>query len=86
MLMKEIHLNNFLTPPSTELSPFLMADNQLAICNGVNLGWKKGSIIKDLGYSKVGDTLVAAKPITGLHNFRQSSSVQKILATVNNAA
>lgn len=84
--MNEIHLNNFLTPPSTELSPFLMADNQLSVCNGVNLGWKKGSIIKELGYSKVGSTLEANKPITGLHNFRQSASVQKILATVNNSA
>lgn len=81
-----IHLNNFLTPPSTELSPFLMADNQLSICNGVNLGWKKGTIIKDLGYTKVGTTLEAGKAITGLHNFRQSSSVQKILATINNTA
>jgi hypothetical protein len=86
MLMKELHLNNFLTPPSTELSPFLMADNQLCICNGVNLGWKKGSIVKDLGYSKVGSTLETGKPITGLHNFRQSSTTQKILATVNNTA
>jgi len=86
MQLQSIHLNNFLTPPSTELSPFLMADNQLSICNGVVLGWKKGSIIKDLGYSKVGSTLEANKPITGLHNFRQSSTVQKILATVNNTA
>jgi hypothetical protein len=86
MLLNQLHLNNFLTPPSTELSPFLMADNQLCICNGVNLGWKKGSIIKDLGYSKVGTTLEASKAITGLHNFRQSASVQKMLATVNNTA
>jgi len=86
MINNKFHFNNFLTPPSTELSPFLMADNQLAICNGVNLTYKKGIIIKDLGYSKVGTTLEASKSITGLHNFRQSSSVQKILATVNNAA
>lgn len=86
MPAQSIHLTNFLTPPSTELSPFLMADNQLAICNGVNLGWKKGSIIKDLGYSKVGSTLQSGKAITGLHNFRQSSTVQKMLATVNNSA
>lgn len=81
---KSIHLNNFLTAPSTELSPFLMADNQLSICNGVNLGWKKGAIVKDLGYYKVGTTLEADKSITGLHNFRESSSIQKILATINN--
>lgn len=86
MEAKSIHLNNFLTPPSTELSPFLMSDNQLSICNGVDLGWKKGSIIKDLGYYKVGSTLETGKPLTGLHNFRQSSVVQKMLATINNTA
>jgi hypothetical protein len=86
MITQSIHLNNFLTPPSTELSPFLMADNQLSICNGVNIGWKKGTIMKDLGYSKVGTTLEATKPVTSLHNFRQSSSTQKILATINNTA
>jgi hypothetical protein len=85
MLMNKIHYNNFLTPPSTELSPFLMADNQLAIANGINLGWKKGSIIKDLGYSKVGDTVESNKPITGLHNYR-SEVYKRRLATVNNSA
>jgi hypothetical protein len=86
MQVQPIQINNFLIPPSTELSPFLLDDRQLSICNGVNLGWKKGSITKDLGYSKVGTTLEASKPITGLHNFRQSSSIQKILATINNSA
>jgi len=86
MLMNERHLNNFLTPPSTELSPLLMADNQLSICNGVNLSYKLGKIIKDLGYSKVGTTLEAGKSLTGLYHFRQSSSVNKVLATINNAA
>lgn len=86
MTPQSIHLNNFLTPPSTELSPFLMADNQLSICNGVNIGWKKGTIIKDLGYVKVGSTLEAGKSVTGLHNFRQTASTQKILATINNTA
>lgn len=61
-----------------------MSDNQLSICNGVNLGWRKGSIKKDLGYSQVGTTLETTEDITGLHNFRQSATVQKILATVNN--
>lgn len=84
--MATIHLTNFLTPPSTELSMFLLGDNQLQIANGVNLHWKQGIITKDLGYSRVGGVLQANKSITGLHNFRQSSLVQKILATVNNAA
>lgn len=63
-----------------------MSDNQLSVCNGVNLGWKKGMIIKDLGYTKVGTTLEAGKSVTGLHNFRQSATTQKILATINNTA
>ena len=84
MQAQSIHLNNFLTPPSTELSPFLMADNQLSICNGVNLGWKKGQITKDLGYSITGDKSVDGKKVTGLHNFRQSSTVDKLLITKNN--
>lgn len=77
---------NFMTPPSGEISPFLLADNQLQICNGVDLNVKKGQITKDLGYSKVGSTLEANKAVTSLHNFRQSASIQKILATINNTA
>ena len=59
-----------------------MADNQLSICNGVNLGWKKGQITKDLGYSITGDKSVDGKKVTGLHNFRQSSTVDKLLITL----
>jgi len=86
MINNTIQLNNFLTPPSTELSPFLLADNQLCIANGINLSYKLGTIIKDLGYSKVGSTLEANKPLTGLYHFRQSPSVNKVLATINNSA
>lgn len=81
-----LNIENFLTPPSTELSPFMMADTQLKIANGIDLTYKKGVVAKDLGYSKVGSTLQSGKAITGLHNFRQSSTVQKILATVNNSS
>lgn len=81
-----LNVLHFLQPPTTELSHFLASDNQLVVCNGSNNAYKKGTIIKDLGYSKVQSTLEAGKAITGLHNFRQSSIVQKMLATVNNAA
>jgi len=84
--MPTFHYTNFLGAPNTELSSFLLADNQLCIANGVDLAWKRGKIIKDLGYSRVGNALVADKSITGLHHFRQSPSVDKILATVNNSA
>lgn len=77
---------NFLGGTYTNLSPLTAPDNSLTIANGVNTSYKIGSILKDTGYSRVGDAASSAKSITGLHNFRQSSSVQKILRTKNNDA
>ena len=83
--MPRIEYSNFLEGADVMLSPFLMADNKLEILDNCLISYKLGTITKRPGYSKVGDTLEANKSITGLHNFRQSSSVQKILATVNNS-
>lgn len=80
-----LKITNFLQPPTTELSHFLAGENQLVICNGVNPSYKKGVLYKDTGYSKVGTTLQANKSVTGLHNFRQTASTQKMLATINNS-
>ena len=78
---------NFLSPPTTEVSHFLVEDNQLVICDGINPSYKLGTLIKDSGYTKIGaGALEATKSILGLHNFRQSASVQKLLATCDNAA
>ena len=83
----KFHYLNFLSPPTTEISHFLAEDNQLVICDGVNPSYKLGSLVKDSGYTKIGaGQLEAGKSILGLHNFRQSASVQKLLATVDNAA
>lgn len=79
------HVPHFLQPPTTELSHFLLGDNQLSIVNGCNPSYKKGILTKDLGYSKVGSTIQSGKSITGLHHFHQTSATQKILATVNNS-
>lgn len=79
------HIPHFLQPPTTELSHFLLGDNQLAIANGCNPSYKRGVLTKDLGYTLVGSTIQAGKAITGLHHFRQSSTVRKMLATVNNS-
>ena len=83
-------IQNFLAPPSTELSIFPNYEeeqplSQLIVCNGVNPSLKIGSLVKDLGYLKIGDTLESGKSITGLHDFRQTAAIQKILATVNNS-
>jgi hypothetical protein len=75
-------ITNFLTPPSTEVSKFLAADNQLVVCNGVNPAYKLGELRKDLGYYVEAQVLSGSYgvKVTGLHDFRQSSSIQKELA------
>ena len=75
----------FIRGQQSTVSPFLVGDDDLTLMNNVNTSYKLGACLKRLGYSKVGGVL-DAKPITGLHNFRQSKTVQKILATCNNAA
>jgi len=75
----------FLQGANTQVSPFLMGDDMLTIQDNVVTSHQLGAILKRPGYSQVGGAL-DAKPITGLHNFRQTSSTQKILATCNNSA
>ena len=80
------HILNFLTPPSTNIAEHIANENQLVICNGCNNSHKLGQLKKDLGYAQVGaTTLEAGKPVRSLHHFRQSSSVDKILATVDDS-
>lgn len=83
--MARIEYLQFLKGANTQISPFLMDDDMLEVQDNVVTSHKLGAILKRPGYSQVGGVL-DAKPITGLHNFRQSSSIQKILATCNNSA
>lgn len=53
--------------------------------SNVNTAYKIGSILKRPGYTQIGSALEASKAITGMHNFRQTASVQKMLATVNDS-
>ena len=78
------HYIQWLKGAQTSVSPFLVGDDDLCIQDNVVTSYKLGAILKRLGYKQVGGVL-DAKPITGLHNFRQSKTVQKILATCNNA-
>jgi hypothetical protein len=68
---------------NSAVSPFLQPENSPTILNGVNHTYKLGALMKDTGYSRVGDISSAAKAITGLYNFKQSSVTQKILRTKN---
>jgi hypothetical protein len=79
------HFLEFLQGVDTQTQPFLLVDDKLTILDNCLVSYKLGAITKRLGYYKVGDTLQSGKTITGLHNFRQTASVQKILATINNS-
>jgi hypothetical protein len=77
---------NFLEGLDTSLSPLLIPNTCLAIQVNCLTTYKLGAILKRVGYQRVGNApLENGKPITGLHNFRQSAFIQKMLATVNNA-
>lgn len=67
------------------ISHFLRPDDTPEILNGVNITQKLGAILKDTGYTQVGDTVQAGKSITGLYDFKQNPSTQKLLATCNNS-
>lgn len=70
---------------NSQVSPFVQPDDSPVTINGVDHTEEYGTMIKDLGYFRVGDQIEANKDITGLFNFRQTGA-EKILATVNNAA
>ena len=84
-MSNKLHIKHFLQAPMITASPFIPGDNQLIICNGVNPAHELGVLKKDLGYAKIGSTIQAGKPIRSLYHFRQSPSVDKLLATVNDA-
>jgi len=85
--MAKLHIKHFLQPPMITSSPFIPGDNQLIVCNGVNPSHEYGVLKKDLGYAQVGSTtLAASQPIRSLYHFRQTSAVDKLLATCNDAA
>lgn len=83
--MTAVQLLTFVEGLYSDVSPLLVPDNALYSMSNVVTSYKIGSILKRPGYEKIGATLQANKSITGLHNFRQSASVQKMLATVNDA-
>ena len=83
--MANLNYFNFLKGANPAVSPFLMPPEQLTILDGAQISYKLGTITKDTGYVRIGSALQADKKITGLFNFRQSSTTQKMLATVNDS-
>lgn len=84
--MPKFHYTNFLSGPNVNAGLFALEDNGLTQLNGCLISHELGSIIKDVGYYRIGNAaLEASKTITGLHNFRQDASTQKMLATCNDS-
>lgn len=91
--MAKIHYLRFTEGLYSDVAPHLVpsgADNSgvgggLSLMSNVVTSYRLGSLLKRPGYSIIGSALQANKAITGLHNFRQSASVQKMLATVNDS-
>ena len=79
------HYTNWLGGYQSASTPFTTGDNELVAGSNVDTTYKLGAILKALGYSQIGSTLEASKSILGLHNFRQSSTTQKMLATVDDS-
>lgn len=77
----------FLKGMDATVSPTLLDYNSGVLCmlDNCNVTYEPGAILKRPGYEIIGSALEASKPITGMFNFRQSATVQKMLATVNNS-
>lgn len=80
-----IHYLNYTEGLYTDVSPILVPSNALYMMSNVNTSYKIGTILKRPGYTNIGDALQANKSILGLHNFRQTASTQKMLATVDDS-
>lgn len=76
---------DFIQGQYSDVSILRVPDNALYLQDNVVTSYKIGAILKRPGYEQIGSTLEANKSILGLHNFRQSASVQKMLATCNDA-
>lgn len=67
------------------VSAFSHPPNSLALINGARVDQKMNTLTKDLGYSQVSTTPETNKGATGIHDFHQDPTTQKILITVNDS-
>ena len=76
---------NFIEGAYTDVGMINVPENAFYNMSNVNVTYKLGTPMKRPGYTQIGSALEDGNSITGLFNFRQSESVEKILATVNNS-
>lgn len=83
--MPQINLLNFVDGANTAVSPFLIKPTELRVLNGANVSYILGAMLKDTGYKIVDAQIQANKSVRGLFHFRQNSSTEKMLATIDDA-
>ena len=77
-----LEYRGFISPPTTEQSPFLVKDDVLVICDGINPFWKAGNLIKDTGYASA-YALAAGQPIFTLSAVKSLFGTQEAIAVTN---
>jgi hypothetical protein len=76
---------NFGRGQISNASPLLVPNNAFLEMINVNHVYNEGVLLKRPGYETIGSALESGKAIQGLFNFKQSSTVQKMLATCNDS-
>lgn len=70
----------------SDVPPILVPETAFYAASNIVTNYEIGAVRKRPGYTRVGTgDLQSGKNITGLYNFRQSSSVQKMFATINDS-
>jgi hypothetical protein len=77
---------NQLSGGNTNVSPFIAEPNSCFVLSGCNVSHKLGAMLKDTGYTRVGDVASSSTPITGLFDWRPAGGSQQTLRTKNNDA
>lgn len=85
-MTQPFNFNSFIEGAYTDVGVISIPQNALWIQDNCITSYKLGAILKRPGYERIGIAIQANKSITGLHNFRQSATTQKMLCTVNNSA
>jgi len=75
----------FLKGENSNISTLIHPPDQPKILNGCTNTWKVGALTKDPGYVIVGSQIQDNKSITGMFNFIQDASTEKMLCTVDDA-
>lgn len=83
--LKKAFISNVLKGANQAISPLIMDDDSLKVQNGIVTSYKLGAMLKRLGYLRVGGVIQASKSITGLFDSRETPSVKRMLATIDDS-